>query len=99
MTTRFTITERARKHVREARAWYEAQARTLGDQLVDEVFETIDTIVQRPTSFPEVKPGVRGARCDRFPYKIYYRIRANGIRVLAVYHLRRDPDRWDDPNR
>jgi putative addiction module component (TIGR02574 family) len=33
---------------------------------------------------------------DEFPYRIIYRIRSGVVRVLAIYHLKRDPHRWDN---
>jgi toxin ParE1/3/4 len=96
---RLDLTERARLDIHRARAWYEEQGIGLGDRLYDDLMETIDKVLDNPRFFAEWKPGVRGARCHLFPYRVLYRIREDVIRVLAVYHLSRDPDRWDDPNR
>jgi hypothetical protein len=30
----------------------------------------------------------------RFPYGIFYEVRPHEIKVLAVYHLHRDPAGW-----
>jgi len=38
---------------------------------------------------------VRRARLHRFPYGVYYTIREDFIDVLAVYHGRRRPRRFD----
>jgi plasmid stabilization system protein ParE len=97
---RLTLTERALKDIEEARAWYNNIGRDLGDALHRDITQTVDTVLERPRAFPEQKPGIRGARCERFPYKVYYRIRSDDeVRVLAVYHLKRDPNRWDDSTR
>jgi hypothetical protein len=40
---------------------------------------------------------VRRGLCDIFPYKIYFRLKDDGeVRVLAVYHVSRDPGKWLD---
>jgi toxin ParE1/3/4 len=96
---RLELTERARRDMQEARLWYETQGAGLGNRLYSEIVETIDRVMENPLFFTEWRPGIRGARCNRFPYRVCYRIREDGIRVLAVYHLHRDPDRWDDPDR
>jgi len=38
---------------------------------------------------------VRRARLQRFPYAVFYVIREDSIDVLAVYHARRRPRRFD----
>jgi len=45
-------------------------------------------------SFPEIHKGVRRASCNRYPYKIYFSHTASEVRVLAVYHVSRNPRRW-----
>jgi plasmid stabilization system protein ParE len=93
------LAERALLDIRQARSWYEEQGRGLGDRLYDDVLATVDKVLLNPQFFAEWKPGLRSARCRRFPYRVIYRIREDVVRVLAVYHLNRDPDRWDEPNR
>ena len=85
--------------MRDARALYEAQRTGLGDCLYDELVRTIDRILLNPLVFAEWKPGLRSARCRDFPYRIVYRVKQDVVRVVAVYHLRRDPEQWDAPNR
>lgn len=37
---------------------------------------------------------VRFCRTRRFPYVVYYRVKADRVEVLAVLHGRRDPADW-----
>ena len=37
---------------------------------------------------------IREGALTRFPYVVYYRVLADRIRVLAVYHTSRDPSGW-----
>jgi hypothetical protein len=30
----------------------------------------------------------------RFPYGVFFRVRADQIRISSIVHLSRDPDRW-----
>ena len=39
---------------------------------------------------------VRRALIRRFPYGIYYAVDEELIEVIAVFHAKRDPKRWQD---
>ena len=96
---RLDLTKRALQDLRDARKWFEAQRKGLGDRVYDDVASTIDRVLANPHACAEWQPGVRSARCREFPYRVVYRIKADTVRVLAVYHLRRNPADWDRPNR
>jgi plasmid stabilization system protein ParE len=48
-------------------------------------------IIEFPLSGPEVgqRPGVRVAAFLDFPYRLFYRVEANAIEILAVRHTSR----------
>ncbi len=95
----YELTARAEEDLRSVRSWYEQLGQGLGKRVLDAILDVIQLSRQRPTSFPEVRDGIRVARCRRFPYRIYFAVTDAGISVLAVYHTSRDPERWDDPDR
>jgi plasmid stabilization system protein ParE len=47
-----------------------------------------------PESFPVVLQDVRRARLHRFPYGLFFRVLPDALVVLACFHARRDPRRW-----
>jgi plasmid stabilization system protein ParE len=54
------------------------------------------TRIQRhPEAYPEAHPRVRRASLRRFPYGVFYVVRDDRIDVLAVYHARRRPRRFE----
>jgi plasmid stabilization system protein ParE len=65
----------------------------------DELNTVLETIAKHPHRFPEYEHGSRRALLRSFPYKVIYQIGDESIRVIAVYHAARDPERWDDPHR
>ena len=85
---RLIVTDEAVDDLRRARAWYESQARTAGDQLAVAVARAIDKIVDRPNAYPEIEPGVRRILCEKFPYKVIYTIEAGTLFVLGIYTRR-----------
>ncbi|MGB7160667.1 MAG: type II toxin-antitoxin system RelE/ParE family toxin [Tepidisphaeraceae bacterium] len=95
----YRLSARAEADLDAVRRWYDQIRVTLGDRVVDAVFDVIRLARERPESFPEVGAGVRVGRCGKFPYRVFFAITDEGVNVLAVYHTARDPQRWDDPNR
>jgi toxin ParE1/3/4 len=95
----YDFTDRALRDLASARAWYDRQDPKLGNQFIDDVLAAIRVARTRPISFPEIANGIRGVRCSRFPYRVYYDVQADRIQIAAVYHTARDPSRWNDPDR
>ena len=95
MTLRLRARRRAELDLAEAYAWYEARSEGLGEAFLRAASACFARISSSPESFPEVENRVRRARLRRFPYGVYYVVRDDAIDVLAVYHSRRRPRRFD----
>ena len=91
-----TVTARARADLNGIHDWYHAIRPELARRFDDEIDRVMDAIGSRPDSFPEVEKGVRRALCHTFPYKVYFIARPEEVRVQAVYHVSRDPQKWQD---
>jgi len=96
MSRRLTITARARTDLLQVKLWYTSVRPELAEEFLKDVDVTVAAIRERPTSFPEVQKGVRRALCDHFPYKVYFSHTQDEVRLLAIYHVNRDPRRWRD---
>jgi plasmid stabilization system protein ParE len=79
----------------EAYAWYESRAEGVGDAFLRAIEACFARIARQPESYEIQHKRVRRARLRRFPYGVYYTIREDFIDVLAVYHGRRRPRRFD----
>ena len=88
---RLTLTARARTDVARIRLWYARVRPELAERFVEDVDALFYALIERPSSFPQVQGDVRRGLCDRFPYKVYFRVRPDEVRVLAVYHVSRHP--------
>ena len=51
-------------------------------------------IQDAPERWRTMESDVRRYLVPRFPYAIYYRVRPDQIRVLAIKHHSRHPDHW-----
>jgi len=84
----------ARAEFDQAAEWYERQQAGLGGAFVASVQQVLDNIAATPQRYPAVFGDVREGIVPRFPYCVYYRVRANQVRVLAIFHTSRDPSIW-----
>jgi plasmid stabilization system protein ParE len=84
--------------IQDAADWYEDEEIGLGGQFLDELRDVLRRINELPSQFPEVGRGARRALLKRFPYAIYFLLRAEGeeraLVILAVLHQRRSPSVW-----
>jgi len=78
----------------EARLWYEDHQEGLGEAFIQSINATFDAIARYPQRYPVVSPNVRRVVVRRFPYAVYFEAEESRIVVLAVFHSKRDPRRW-----
>ncbi|HVT17804.1 MAG TPA: type II toxin-antitoxin system RelE/ParE family toxin [Thermoanaerobaculia bacterium] len=89
-----SVAREAEAEALEASEWYEKRSQGLGRAFLELVEQTLEELAERPRQFPLVYRDVRRALLKRFPYGVFFRIRREQIRVLAVLHLSRNPQRW-----
>jgi len=78
----------------EAAQFYEARRTGLGDQFLDAVESALGQIQRHPLLWRRVRGDLRRYLLRRFPYGIIYHASAEGIFVLVIMHLSREPDYW-----
>jgi hypothetical protein len=79
----------ARTELHEATAGYDRNKPGLGAEFTAAVDEILSRIAANPQRFRLVRPGVRRALLERFPY--HYGVEPDALIILAVFHHRRDP--------
>jgi len=96
--TRLLYHDEVENDLREAIRWYEGRREGLGDEFMQVVQETLDTIASSPYRYSSLRRDVRGARMKRFPYVIlFYIFREQVVVILAILHKSRDPKVWEEP--
>ena len=86
----------AKRDLQEARAWYENERSGLGGEFREALEATLARIVDHPELYPRVSDRIRRAPLRRFPYGIFYILAGRTIRVVAVLHHARSPERWQE---
>src|SRR5580698_1123424 len=85
----------ARIDLLAAADFYELQKPGLGAEFVADFESGLGRILQAPPRWPELEPGIRRYRLDRFPYVLIYRVPSSGmVEIVAVFHLHRKPGSW-----
>ncbi|MFH1572412.1 MAG: type II toxin-antitoxin system RelE/ParE family toxin, partial [Acidobacteriota bacterium] len=74
--------------------YYEAREVGLGYDFALEVSSAIQRIVAHPRSWPVLDGDVRRCQTNRFPYGVLYAVEESQVLIVAVMHLRREPEYW-----
>jgi len=85
----------AEYELNEAAQFYELEDPGLVPLLV-EVDRCLQAIQAAPDAGAILRGTVRRRLLRRFPYALLYKIKPNGVRILAVMNLRRRPNYWID---
>ena len=80
--------------MRAAAGFYQDCQPGLGTRFLDEVSRAGGRITDNPTAWSVVSGQIRRCLLNHFPFGLLYRIEPERIYVLAVMHLRREPNYW-----
>lgn len=78
----------------EAAGRYEEQAHNLGLDFIATVERTYQRLLVFPESGHPFGTRLRRVLVPGFPYGLLYRMEPEGIRIVAVAHVRRRPGYW-----
>ena len=84
----------AEHELNEAAQYYDLEEPGLGSSFLEEVDRCLQSIEAHPEAGPVLRGSVRRRLLRRFPYALLYKIKPNGLRILAVMNLKRRPMYW-----
>lgn len=85
----------ASDELQEATRWYLEQGGTaLAKRFQEAARSGVGSIGAMPMAGRPTEGGCRLWAMRRFPYTLVYRLRGQGIEVIAVAHHRREPGYW-----
>ena len=96
LTVKIRFLEIAQIELDEAIEYYDREEPGLGNSFLDEVVSALDRIGRFPQAWPQCSRRARRCQTRRFPYGIIYQWTEEEIVVVAVAHLHREPDYWND---
>jgi len=84
----------ANEDLLDARVGYGNIRPQLGERFALAVEASVQAISEHPMQFPVVYRGRRRTGVRRFPYGIFFEAQEHRIVVIACFHGRRNPRRW-----
>lgn len=83
----------------DAAAWYATQRPEITEWFLEEIGMALKSAQTRPASFPRLRNlptdlAVRRVLLSKFPYAIIFLELESDIRIIAVAHLKREPEYW-----
>jgi plasmid stabilization system protein ParE len=78
----------------EAVFYYEECQAGLGKQLSHEIKSATHLILAHPQAWTIIENNIRRTLVRRFPYGLLYSFTKDEIYILAVMHLKREPNYW-----
>lgn len=86
--------EEAEVELNQAITYYEECKPHLGLEFAEEVFQTIQRILDFPKAWKTMHKDIRRCLTKRFPFGIIYYQKDEQIIILAVMQLNREPFYW-----
>ena len=86
----------ARAEFPEAVVFYNSQKPGLGSEFAEEIKKAIARIMQYPEAWSLISKRTRRCRVNRFPFGVIYQVSEDTLLILAVMHLNREPNSWED---
>jgi plasmid stabilization system protein ParE len=84
----------AEQELKDAVIWYDYQRKGLGAEFFLCIDESIERIQNNPQLYPIVHKNIRRTVIRRFPFAIFYEVSESEIRIIGIFHARRDPSQW-----
>ncbi len=78
----------------EAIRYYENVEPGLGKEFAVEAYSAVQRAIAYPSAWAIIDGQIRRSLMWRFPYGVLYTEESNGILIVAIMPLHRDPDYW-----
>jgi len=88
------ISSDAETDIEKAVEWYRDIGSGLDDEFVRAVETCLESIRRNPSIYPIVYKNVQRALLRKFPYGVFYFVFDDTVVVLACFHMRQDPQKW-----
>ena len=96
MSRKLIIRPEAEADLTEAFEWYETRVTGLGLEFIRTVDSLFNSIIRNPQAYPIVHKTARRALTRKFPYEVFFMVDDDRVVIVAVFHARRSPQRWQE---
>ncbi len=92
----FSFHPAAEQELNDAVDYYNGCRNDLGLQFAKEIYAAIRNILAFPHAWAPLSRSTRRCLVNRFPYGVIYQIADEQIIIIAVMHLNRKPEYWEN---
>lgn len=92
----FELSDEAEVDFDKSYEFYNEDSPKVADTFFIRINLGFENIKQNPNSFPFAHKNLRKYVVKKFPFVIYYRIVDSVIQVIAIFHMSRNPEIWNE---
>ena len=96
MSRELIVRPEAEAELAESFEWYESRIPGLGLDFIRAVDSLFNSIIRNPQAYPVAYKTVRRALTRKFPYEVFFIVDVGTVAILAVFHAKRNPQRWQE---
>ncbi len=93
---KFRFHPTALEEYQESALYYVSISPLVARRFVDEVEASIRKMRKHPKAFTVIEDDIRRCLVKRFPFRLYFTLKADHLLIVAVMHLSRMPEYWKD---
>ncbi|MGJ0514760.1 MAG: type II toxin-antitoxin system RelE/ParE family toxin [Methylomicrobium sp.] len=91
---KFFFHPQAQTELEQTVLFYKQQQAGLEKRFIEAVEDAISRACRNPLLYRKIDDNIRKCRLLHFPYAIIFRTRPERIEIIAVMHLRKEPNYW-----
>ena len=91
---KYFLHPQAKEELEQTILFYKKQQAGLEKRFIEAAEDAINRVCRNPLLYRKVDDDVRKCRLLHFPYAIVFRIKPAQIEIIAVMHLRKQPNYW-----
>jgi toxin ParE1/3/4 len=86
----------AEREYAESMLYYLEESPFAADDFIEEVEAALLEIAEFPERYPIAESDVRAKVLNKFPFTLFYRIKAEEVTVSSISHQKRNEGHWRD---
>jgi toxin ParE1/3/4 len=91
---KYFLHPQAKEELEQTILFYKKQQAGLEKRFIEAAEDAINRVCRNPLLYRKIDDDVRKCRLLHFPYAIVFRIKPAQIEIIAVMHLRKQPNYW-----
>lgn len=91
---KFFLHPQAKEELEHAILFYKQQQAGLEKRFIETLEDAINRVCRNPLLYQKAESETRKCRLLHFPYALIFKLHSHQIEIIAVMHLRKQPNYW-----